>query len=67
MVGLTLRIERQRGGSINVVLIECPACHADLDGKKTSHHILTEHGPEDFGLSPMESEPAVATDGGERR
>lgn len=37
-------------------LTRCPltSCNEDLSGKKkTSHHFLSEHTPEDFGLTPL--------------
>ncbi|GAA0293894.1 hypothetical protein [Halarchaeum salinum] len=62
---MTLRIVKSSGGSIKVSLIECPACGADLSGrKKPSAHLLTEHVPEDFGLSAPGRR--VVADGGER-
>jgi hypothetical protein len=38
-----------------VFLIECPACGAFLDTTSinTAAHFHREHGPEDFGLTPL--------------
>lgn len=51
---MTLRIVKSSGGSIKKSLVECPACGADLSGAtKASAHLVNEHLPEDFGLTPL--------------
>jgi len=37
-------------------LTECPVCGyplRDRRGSKLRYHLLNDHGPEDFGLSPL--------------
>jgi hypothetical protein len=43
-----------RNGSCR--LTECPVCGyslRDRRGSKLRYHLLNDHGPEDFGLSPL--------------
>ncbi|WP_394743342.1 hypothetical protein [Natronococcus roseus] len=37
-------------------LLECPACGADLEDRILPDHLLVDHDPEDFGLSPLGEE-----------
>lgn len=61
------------------ILTECPACGYEFDPEERRHVHLSEHGPEDFGLSPLgeieenhqqplfedvSSLPRLASDGG---
>lgn len=39
-------------GHDKVTLVKCPACNTDLTEKSQTWHI-SNHNPEDFGLSPM--------------
>ena len=41
----------ERFGHDKIRLVECPVCRANLNGKKTAHHIAN-HRPSDFGLTP---------------
>jgi hypothetical protein len=46
------------GGGPDLKLIECPVCGADLSGSGDTYvHFLYDHGPEDFGLSPLGDRP----------
>lgn len=46
---------RQGSDRIEYILVECPACGADLSDTngigRTSH--IAEHTPADFGLTPL--------------
>jgi hypothetical protein len=44
-----VRHERDRGGG-RIILVECPACGADLRGRDGADHFYTSHEPADFGL-----------------
>jgi len=46
-------LKQSRHGKL--ILTQCP-CGADLSDTEASHHILDEHLPEDFGLSPLRRE-----------
>lgn len=48
---------RVTSGATHVRLTECPACHVPFGEKpnEITKHLEAEHGPEDFGLTPMES------------
>lgn len=55
---MTLEVRVDASGQRNVVLTECPVCGEPLGRDKPGMrrtHFLVEHGPEDFGLSPMET------------
>ena len=72
----------QRGPSspytFDVVLTACPFCDHDFKPHESRPEHIGEHTPSDAGLTPLgeggdasgplfESDPAVATDGGEAR
>jgi len=57
--------DADRGRGERLQMTECPVCGADLRGYiKTSRHFYNEHGPEDFGLSPLGTRDADV--GGEK-
>lgn len=52
---MTLK-RRRNGNKITLVLTECPACGKSFShkaGHERAMHFVNDHGPADFGLSPM--------------
>lgn len=52
---MTLIEYRDDLGKIRVKLTECPVCGEEFKGGVSrANHLLNEHGPAEFGLSPLD-------------
>jgi hypothetical protein len=58
-----MTIERRRcdGGSIVVIVTECPACGKDMRraGRSFDQHVAAFHGPADFGLGDSDPQQSL--------
>lgn len=57
MVGVSLRTETYARGRTVHTLTDCPFCGYDFDRDERRHKHLSEHDPEDAGLSPLGERP----------
>ena len=71
MVGVSLRTRTYERGVKFHTLTHCPFCGYAFSPNERRHKHLSEHDPEDAGLSPLgvipdgHDRPLLATDGGE--
>jgi hypothetical protein len=52
VVRVTLEVKRSHE-RIFVILTECPVCGYEFDEEERRHVHLSEHDPDDFGLTPL--------------